>query len=268
MCNTHAFSKDEGGQCFKRVICHPSRKLWIVEDQAGLFGFAQFSDVRIGRAADWGFYLWPDGVNGSGITSGNLILDYTFSTLELSKICGQVVASNLVSSAFQNKMRFREEDILGGQQIIDEIRHTIMCLVGLRQNSKQTRIIGKLLVSEVEIAGQKIGGSHLPFIMTELQASPDVVIRIFNYVISTITDIASIVPGAAIFAKHFALDRLGGSPEDRFSFEPKDLWNIYEGPAKAWSALGIVDYNRKATEAESARFRRSLYCSSTLELVS
>lgn len=127
MYNTHEISNDEHRQWFEKAIGDPSRKLLIVEDQTGPFGFAQFSGVRIGGVADWGFYVRSDAPRGSGTKLGNLVLEYAFTTLELSKICGQVVDGNLASLAFHKRMGFREERTLPEQQIIDEIRHNIIC---------------------------------------------------------------------------------------------------------------------------------------------
>lgn len=95
--------------------------------------------------------------------------------------------------------------------------------------------------------------------IADLQASFDAVIGLSDHTISNTTAIASIALGAAIVEKHFTLDRLGGGPDDSFSLEPQDLKDLCEGAATAWSALGTVDYSRKASEAENAQFRRSLY---------
>jgi len=101
--------------------------------------------------------------------------------------------------------------------------------------------------------------------LTDLQNSFDAVIGLSDHTISNITAITSIALGASIVEKHFTLDRNGGGPDDSFSLEPSDLIDLCEGVANAWSALGKVDYSRKASELENVRFRRSLYFSKEIK---
>ena len=73
------------------------------------------------------------------------------------------------------------------------------------------------------------------------------------------TAIASVALGASIIEKHFTLDRSGGGPDDSFSLEPAELTDLCRGVTTVWKALGKVDYSRKSSEKENAKFRRSLY---------
>jgi N-acetylneuraminate synthase len=73
------------------------------------------------------------------------------------------------------------------------------------------------------------------------------------------TAITSIALGASIIEKHVTLDKNGGGPDDSFSLEPEDLKQLCIGAKNAWSALGKVDYSKKTSEKENAKFRRSLY---------
>ena len=95
----------------------------------------------------------------------------------------------------------------------------------------------------------------------DLQAKFNAVIGLSDHTISNTTAIASIALGAAVIEKHFTLDRNGGGPDDSFSLEPRDLADLCQGAATAWSALGEVDYSRKTSEAANVQFRRSLYFS-------
>ncbi len=65
--------------------------------------------------------------------------------------------------------------------------------------------------------------------------------------------------GASIIEKHFTLDRKGGGPDDSFSLEPNDLMALCRDIKIAKSALGSVNYNRKTSELDNVKFRRSLY---------
>ncbi|MDP3164623.1 MAG: pseudaminic acid synthase [Hydrogenophaga sp.] len=80
-----------------------------------------------------------------------------------------------------------------------------------------------------------------------------------DHTLDNTTAITSIALGASIIEKHFTLDRTGGGPDDSFSLEPDDLKALCEGARTASSALGKVDYGRKASEQGNVKFRRSLY---------
>jgi N-acetylneuraminate synthase len=80
-----------------------------------------------------------------------------------------------------------------------------------------------------------------------------------DHTLDNTTAIASVALGACIIEKHFTLDRAGGGPDDSFSLEPAELAELCAGSRIAWSALGRVDYGRKASERGNVRFRRSLY---------
>lgn len=87
----------------------------------------------------------------------------------------------------------------------------------------------------------------------------DVPIGLSDHTLDNTTAIASVALGACIIEKHFTLDRAGGGPDDSFSLEPAELAGLCLGARTAWSALGRVDYGRKASERGNVRFRRSLY---------
>ena len=80
-----------------------------------------------------------------------------------------------------------------------------------------------------------------------------------DHTLDNTTAIASVALGASIIEKHFTLDRSGGGPDDSFSLEPSELAALCNGARTAWSALGQVNYNRKSSELENVKFRRSLY---------
>ena len=80
-----------------------------------------------------------------------------------------------------------------------------------------------------------------------------------DHTTDNITAITSVALGASIIEKHVTLDKNGGGPDDSFSLEPEDLKQLCIGAKNAWSALGTVNYSKKTSEIENAKFRRSLY---------
>lgn len=71
--------------------------------------------------------------------------------------------------------------------------------------------------------------------------------------------VAAVSLGAAIVEKHFTLSRAEPGPDRAFSLEPGEFRGMVEAIRAAESALGSVRYEPTAREAESRRFRRSLF---------
>ena len=80
-----------------------------------------------------------------------------------------------------------------------------------------------------------------------------------DHTIDNATAVAAVSLGASVIEKHVTLNRDGGGPDDSFSLEPKELAKLCRDAKTAWSALGIVDYGKKASELGNIKFRRSLY---------
>ncbi len=95
--------------------------------------------------------------------------------------------------------------------------------------------------------------------VTDIKNKFDLITGLSDHTLNNITAIASIPLGVSIIEKHFTLNRNGGGPDDSFSLEPVDLKDLCESTYTAWKSLGKVDYNRKSSEMDNIKFRRSLY---------
>lgn len=95
--------------------------------------------------------------------------------------------------------------------------------------------------------------------IVDMQRRFNLVTGLSDHTIDNTTAITSVALGAAIIEKHFTLDRAAGGTDDSFSLEPAELAALCRDSKLAWQAMGQVDYSRKESEADNAKFRRSLY---------
>lgn len=92
-----------------------------------------------------------------------------------------------------------------------------------------------------------------------------VIVGISDHTVDNATAIAAVALGASLIEKHVTLDRQGGGADDTFSIEPRELVALCKDAAIAWHALGRVSYERKDSEKENIKFRRSLYVVEDIE---
>lgn len=139
MFTQHEISLEEHSNWFFMAANNPTLRLMIVEDELGPFGYVQFSKVIPGGIADWGFYVRPDAVKGSGSRLGHAALNFAFLELGLHKVCGQAMVENEGSIAFHRKLGFIQEGVLRDQQRINDVYHSIICF-GLLATEWQTKV--------------------------------------------------------------------------------------------------------------------------------
>lgn len=110
-----------------------------------------------------------------------------------------------------------------------------------------------------------VSGYPAPAEDYNLRTIPDMIQRfglvtgLSDHTLNNTTAITSVAMGASIIEKHFTLDRNGGGPDDCFSLEPAELAALCKDSKTAWAAMGRVDYDRKSSEQDNVKFRRSLY---------
>jgi len=77
--------------------------------------------------------------------------------------------------------------------------------------------------------------------------------------------IASVALGATVIEKHFVLDRNAGGVDAAFSIEPDELALLVKETKRAWQAIGEVSYGACEAEANSKKYRRSIYVSKDIQ---
>jgi pseudaminic acid synthase len=71
--------------------------------------------------------------------------------------------------------------------------------------------------------------------------------------------VAAVALGACIIEKHLCLRRADGGPDGAFSLEPEEFRAMVEAVRTTEKALGSVQFTAGPREANSRRFRRSLF---------
>ena len=71
--------------------------------------------------------------------------------------------------------------------------------------------------------------------------------------------VAAVALGACIIEKHICLKRSGGGPDSAFSLEPEEFKAMVDAVRTAQKALGSPLFGPSKVEANSLRFRRSLF---------
>lgn len=71
--------------------------------------------------------------------------------------------------------------------------------------------------------------------------------------------VAAVALGACIIEKHLCLRRADGGPDGAFSLEPEEFKAMVEAVGEAEKALGTVQFASGPREANSRKFRRSLF---------
>jgi UDP-4-amino-4,6-dideoxy-N-acetyl-beta-L-altrosamine N-acetyltransferase len=113
MYTSREISRAEHTEWFKRLQLDPSRRTWIFEADSEPMGVINLTNIDMASGeAHWGFYGRPGAPKGSGVRLGRLALAAAFYELGLSRLIGEVLASNEASLRFHRKLGFQHERIL------------------------------------------------------------------------------------------------------------------------------------------------------------
>lgn len=92
-----------------------------------------------------------------------------------------------------------------------------------------------------------------------LETAFDVVVGLSDHTMGVAVSTAAIAIGARVIEKHVTLSREDGGVDSAFSLEPHELTELVTGTREAFLALGNGKIEPSSAEAESQRFRRSLF---------
>jgi len=84
-------------------------------------------------------------------------------------------------------------------------------------------------------------------------------IGLSDHTLGNTAAIAAIALGACFIEKHFTISRREAGPDSSFSMEPREFQRLATSMKDAWLSLGDGSFDRTEVEAESKKFRRSIY---------
>ena len=124
MFTQHEITLEEHIRWFESASQDARKHLLIFELNGAPQGCVNLNLDKLGKIADWGFYIAPDAVKGTGRLLGDAALRHSFEILGLHKLCGQVINHNQKSINFHLRLGFTNEGILhqqhfDGQQFAD-----------------------------------------------------------------------------------------------------------------------------------------------------
>jgi len=130
MYTQHKISMREHQDWFKNAVQDDTKHLLIFETTSPL-GFINFNISS--TTAEWGFYISPNAPRGCGRQLGEASLQYAFETLDIHKVCGQVLAYNDASIRFHEKLGFKHEGELREHYFDGQHYHSVICF-GILKN--------------------------------------------------------------------------------------------------------------------------------------
>ncbi|MGA9504301.1 MAG: pseudaminic acid synthase, partial [Terriglobales bacterium] len=80
-----------------------------------------------------------------------------------------------------------------------------------------------------------------------------------DHTMGSAVPVVAVALGACIVEKHLCLRRADGGPDGAFSLEPAEFKAMVEAVREAERSLGAIEFNSGPREANSRRFRRSLF---------
>lgn len=128
MFSQHKINQEEHLSWFEESELNELRSLNVYEETGEIKGFLQLqkksqeSDVY-----EWGFYISPKAIRGTGTKLAQLALKKVFSELKGEKVFGEVLEFNSPSINLHKKLGFQQEGVLRQQHFLSNKYRDIYC---------------------------------------------------------------------------------------------------------------------------------------------
>lgn len=113
MFSQHKIEEKEHLAWFEEYKDNPLKSLNVYEAAGEIKGFLQLQKKsRDSNVFEWGFYINPEAVRGTGTKMVQLALKKVFIEMQGIKVVGEVLAFNLPSIELHKKLGFKQEGFL------------------------------------------------------------------------------------------------------------------------------------------------------------
>lgn len=128
-------SENSHKEWFNKKINDPLNYLLIYEEDDKATGFTQLKkNNEKAIIYEWGFYVDPDSVKGTGKRMMTMVIKFIFSELGADKIYGEVLDFNRASINLHQSLGFTQDRILKDHIIIESQYHDVICFNLLKNN--------------------------------------------------------------------------------------------------------------------------------------
>ena len=131
-------SASEHADWFASQSLRDDVELLLFERDGFASGYVRLDVNRHCSRAEWGFYKAPTAAAGTGSKMGEAVLSRVFDELDLNRLTGLVLETNVKSLHFHAKLGFTEEGILREHHAIDTRRISVHCF-GLLEKEWRAR---------------------------------------------------------------------------------------------------------------------------------
>ncbi|MCK3658639.1 hypothetical protein A4G18_07945 [Pasteurellaceae bacterium Pebbles2] len=126
MYNNNIIDYETHIQWLQKVLQDDTCKYFIYEKDSKPIGVVGFYNIDLNsRKASWAFYLGNEKARGAGVEMENLALDYAFNTLQIRKLCCEVLSFNAAVIEFHKKFGFAVEGIRKADYLRDGVFYDI-----------------------------------------------------------------------------------------------------------------------------------------------
>jgi len=128
MFSQHEIMQEEHQNWFKRSQNNPLIHLNMYIENYDIKGFMQLHNKSSeDKVYEWGFYISPKAVRGTGTKMAKLALKKVFEEMNGKKIFGEVLAFNKPSIKLHQKLGFSQEGPLREHHFLNGEYHDVYC---------------------------------------------------------------------------------------------------------------------------------------------
>jgi len=145
MFSQHEITQQEHLAWFEATQQNELRHLFAFEENNELKGFLQLQQKSSEcQVFEWGFYISPQAVKGTGTRMSILAMSLAFSQLGAVKLYAEVLGFNQASIRLHQKLGFIEEGLLRKQHFLNSQYHDVYCFGMLKEEWQQSTYQSKV----------------------------------------------------------------------------------------------------------------------------